>query len=739
MNPFFGKKYHWQNPNLLSRKLFLRIILPIATIVFLGIIPELIFPFFINKNQIIDTIEKKLKLSRLAVAYDGITISFYRGIIIHNFRISNEKDFSKGNILLKTEYLKWETDLAYLLGDQKKIPLILYANRSEFKIRIREGSLSRDVIQQLYDWKKNIAFSIQLDNPRVFFNIKTEEGKKAIYNVFFENISVMTGKNFTLKAEYNDPFWGQGSLSLKPDMKKKDYFLKGHYLWEGKNLPLTALNDILSESKFYSGIFSGKLALESDIQPDKRYRNKNKKIFILKVNSKIDYLSYMDPLKKKWKFPFLGIKSDYKISLTYDHDAIEAEGSASTKGYRIQYKFHYGDHMSLPDKLFLKVNQVSEEKLFLPFDFTLTGLEYLKIKIDPNHGKSNPYRMIDAEIKIKDGSISFPLEIDRNKTVPIEYVIPNLHFSLNQNNYKLNAYLYTPEEKNQTDGKVHLEGVIYPLIIPYAYRKRYEGYRSARDSSGLTLAWRSRHKGEFIVDQLYHDHLHLWFRYLHKLWKQKLFETMNDRDLPGSLYYSKWYYHYILYFKPNISVKVNRWVTGNSDFKNITGEFKGENQFLWISLKDPRENYLKSQIYLASNFPGISIDFDIDTLDANKILSLWLDERLVKNLGKSRVDFHLRTSGVRAKELYDSFNIKGKVESKNFIPGSDAENEIRKKWNFMVGYFYYSPYLSQVSNITLENPGEKWMGKAHLIERKYGKRLMNPYWEYKGRLTKKSQ
>ncbi|GEM_PF-3440287 len=716
----------------------LKIFLIIAVILgAIGILPEVYISTTLDKGKIEKLISGKLKASNLAIAYTGVSISFYRGITIHNLRISNENDFSMGNTLFRADEVHWNVPLDYYFHQNQTPIFRLSTRKPKISLWIRNDALSGGFMNQLFDWKKNPGLDMVMEDASVVFNVKGQSGEKSIHEFHFKEIILKSGSQIQISGKYDNTEFGDGEIEIQPGLKNSRYPFTGIYRWKGNDLPLHLLNPFLLEYKM-NGTYSGEWKIAYSVDFPIKNKTPEKKIFDISL----DYsLKNFQVDSRRWGYlPVNTASGKEKIRIIRDKDKeiFSSDGTGVFGRYHYNLKTLIHDERLMPDviDLDLKARNKDDRILILPDSIILQGMDHFSLKIygAEKNQQYSPYRNWDATLRITNGEIKFPLTIEKDKTTDIEYLIPSFNLDVKKNNYKLSGSIRTKQE-NPSDLSLQMEGFFIPSHSMYAYRKKIEGYRSVAESRGFTISWRNNNKGALSAKNLNHSDVLVWTNYFRQTWKLRLMETMNDRDLPGSLIYTDWYYRYFQIFSADIGIRIDQWITGKDIHKNISGELKEKNRHLYVAIRDDRDNLLDASYNLGSANPNLEVDLYLNTMDGKHILGVWMDPRLVEDYHRLELNFHLNAYGVRASDIHASHNIRGNIHASGFIPGTQAPDSIRKKWDKMEAYFYYIASQSRISNISLENPSVVWSGKADFTDKKMGKPLLKPYWNFSGKLT----
>ncbi|HNA80604.1 MAG TPA: hypothetical protein PKY99_14170, partial [Turneriella sp.] len=223
---------------------------------------------FFNSKAFQAKLEQYIDASRLAISYQGIDVSLFRGVRIIGVRVSFDRDFSRGRYLLEAPAVYIRKPLSFIGAEESALPEGARVIIEDGKIGywVTSDSADRELVQQVRNlFQKDRRYHIECDSCRFSLNVKD--------NSYFQEATPVEHLSFTLHhggkevqtlVRYESSAIGSGDFFGRFDacssMQCDD--LEGYWYFKPSNLRLAILNNFQKDIDITSGTASGEMAFD---------------------------------------------------------------------------------------------------------------------------------------------------------------------------------------------------------------------------------------------------------------------------------------------------------------------------------------------------------------------------------------------------------------------------------------------------------------------------------------------
>jgi len=372
---------------------------------------DLLPMLFFNARAFQAQLEQYIDASRLAISYQGIDVSLFRGVRVIGVRVSFDRDFSRGRYLLEAPAVYIRKPLSLMGASESALPdgsrVIIEAGKIGYWITA--DSSDRELAQQVRSLlQKDRRYHIECDGCRFSLNVKDDSYFQGITPV--EHLSFTlhhSGKEVQTLVRYESSAIGSGDFFGRFDacssMLCDD--LEGYWYFKPSNLQLAILNNFQKDVDITSGTASGEVAF------DRRLTDTVKKIRGKEVTVREPLSNFRMAMSSR----SLGVrrrkKPWYEIDVFSVDTRIQIKGTSSTgyvrgllDDYRIQAEFEDLRPEALPEKYLFRIEPdvFGKKRLNLPAHRVLTGLREFSINLSGR--KAGKYTRNEISLDIANGA-----------------------------------------------------------------------------------------------------------------------------------------------------------------------------------------------------------------------------------------------------------------------------------------------------------------------------------------------
>ncbi len=365
---------------------------------------------FFNGKAFQTKLEQLIDLSRLAISYQGIDASLFRGVRIIGVRVSFDRDFSRGRYLLEAPAVYIRKPLSLLSATESVLPdgarVIIEDGKIGYWVTSdRADSELVDQVRSLF--QKDRRYHIECDGCRFNLNVKD--------NSYFQEVTPVEHLSFTLNhggkeiqtlLRYESSAIGSGDFFGRFDACSSIACddLEGYWYFKPSKLRLALLNNFQKDIDISSGTASGEIAFDRRLADiSKKVRGKEVILREPLSNFRMAMNSRDFAIRRK-KQPW------YQVDAFTIDTRMQIRGSSSTgyvRGslgdYRIQAEFEDLRPEALPEKYLFRIEPeiFGEKRLNLPAHRMLKGLRGFSVNLSGRKG--NKYTKSEILLDITDG------------------------------------------------------------------------------------------------------------------------------------------------------------------------------------------------------------------------------------------------------------------------------------------------------------------------------------------------
>ncbi|MBS0618520.1 MAG: hypothetical protein JSR44_10040 [Spirochaetes bacterium] len=542
------------------RSLPLRYPIWAAAFIALWLIADALPILFFNPRAFQQQLEKYIDASGLAISYQGVDVSLFRGIRIIGLRVSFDRDFSRGRYLLEAPSVYLHVPLGWVHPNAANF-------LAETRIVVEGGKLaywitadsadSQVIAQARKLLQENLAYHVECNGCEFALNVKD--------NSYFKEVTPIQNLYFTIKhlgkevqtmVRYESSTIGSGDFfgKFKPCETLACEDLQGYWYFKPVKLNTRILNNFQKDLHIASGTVSGEVAFDRRlVDVERQLRGKSttmrepQSIFRLAVNAHDFSISKK---KKEW------YRADtFGVSTTITMQGTSATGSAkaSLENYEIDAEFQDLRPDALPEKYIFRVkpNRFGKRLLYLPGGKRLTGLNDLTFHLAERVG--NRYKKAELNFQVADGLFS----LGDDTTIP-PLQIPLAELSLN--NDKLTGNLQLRRGTSSLAAKA--DGVV--SLYPVNFKPRTNSYirESSATREHLIFALQGRVNAPIVCENIEWSealpYVNFW---LDDYWEE-VKDGMQYSWLPSHLKRREWFVRFVQYLDFSMPIEVKNFSWG---------------------------------------------------------------------------------------------------------------------------------------------------------------------------------
>ncbi|MBX3721505.1 MAG: hypothetical protein KF713_06680 [Turneriella sp.] len=537
----------------------LRSALVVITAVLLWFIADALPSFFFNSKAFQARLNEVIDASGVAISYQGVDVSLFRGIRIIGVRVSFDKDFSRGRYLLEAPAVYIHVPFGFpnaadrdwlsrarIIIDEGKVGYWLTADAAD-----------KDILAQVRKlMQENLSYHVECDDCRFTLNVKD--------NSYFQEVIPVQGLYFTLHhagkelqalVRYESSTIGDGDFfgKFKACVSLQCDDLEGYWYFKPTGLKTVLLNNFQKEYDITSGVLSGEVAFDRNlVEAERKVGGKTEKFREPVSNFRMAMAARDFTISKKKREWYHSDSFAIDTKMLIQGQSSTGYVRAALESYNINAEFEDLRPDALPEKYTFRI----EPKLFgkkllrLPAQKKLYGLTNLAINLSGRNG--NKYAKTEMNLDIVDGGFS----VGDERSVPT-IRIPEAHLALA--NEKLSGEIKAASGLSQL--AVSAQGALE--LYPVAFKPRLNALmrEHGRVPEQKIFALRGRVSAPLVSENLYWNDLKPYVNYwLDEYWEE-VREGMHYSWLPSHLKRREYFVRFFEYmdFAMPIEIKNFDW------------------------------------------------------------------------------------------------------------------------------------------------------------------------------------
>ncbi len=386
----------------------------IITLVLLYSLPN----FYLNHSSHLSKIEHTIlsytKQSFLGIAYDGIYLDIYRGIMLYQTEVSSEVYFQESTTFFRAARVYIQLSWWDYLKNNKLEITHIQVHRATFfihDIQKKKTSHLKKQLQSLVQAKHDIQLIFSNSTVHIMQTSKYHEEHVYIIHDVHGNIHIQP-KRLKLTLEYDDPLYGVGQIILEPsiDFTQKiilesseinPTWLLGIYHVKIKNLLLDHLPHLSDNFRFETG--NADIDVTIHIKP----RKIDQTVYDMDGSVRLTQVKIMQD-----NHPYYQVANallNLKTSYTPLEHTIKINGMIDPYHIHFHIKQNHSEKLDALSYLHIRLQKKSwgTHAIHLPHNILLNGLRQaqLTIKIPDKINKPNILE-IGCLLNITDGRLS---------------------------------------------------------------------------------------------------------------------------------------------------------------------------------------------------------------------------------------------------------------------------------------------------------------------------------------------
>ncbi len=367
--------------------------------------------FFFDSRAFQARLDEFLDSGRLAISYQGIDVSFFKGIRIIGLRVSFDRDFSRGRYLIEAPSVYIRQPLTFFPGRGSDL-------LSEARIIIEDARLGywvtaddadRETLQQArLLLQQNRNYHVECESCRFNLNVKD--------NSYFKEITPVQTLHFTIRhagsevqtlVRYESSAIGNGDFFGKfaacKSLQCDD--LEGYWFFKPSKLQIAILNNFQKDLDISSGVASGEVAFDRRLE-DAEKTERGRKVTTKEARSNfrmaLDMRNFAIRKKKTIWYEAQKVSVDTRVQLA--GQSATGYVRAGIEDYNVQAEFENLSPEALPDKYVFSIEPkaFASKTLNMPAQRQLRGLNRFAINLSEK--KSGKYAKTEMALDIANGA-----------------------------------------------------------------------------------------------------------------------------------------------------------------------------------------------------------------------------------------------------------------------------------------------------------------------------------------------
>jgi len=351
--------------------------------------------FFFDTRAFQTRLDEYLDSGRLAISYQGIDVSFFKGIRIIGLRVSFDRDFSRGRYLIEAPSVYIRQPLTFFPGERTDLlaDARIIIEDAKLGYWVTSDDADRETLQQArLLLQQNRNYHVECESCRFYLNVKD--------NSYFKEVTPVQTLHFTIRhagsevqtlVRYESSVIGNGDFFGKfaacKTLQCDD--LEGYWFFKPSRMQIAILNNFQKEVDVSSGIASGEVAFDRQIvqvQKTERGRPVTQSEARSNFRMALDMRDFAIRKKKNIWYDVQKFSVDTRVQLV--GQSATGYVRAGLEDYNVRAEFENLSPDALPDKYIFSIEPraFASKTLNLPANRQLTGLNRFSINLSEKRG-----------------------------------------------------------------------------------------------------------------------------------------------------------------------------------------------------------------------------------------------------------------------------------------------------------------------------------------------------------------
>ncbi len=518
-------------------------------------VPSLFFnskAFQAKLNEVIDA-------SGIAISYQGVDVSLFRGVRIIGVRVSFDKDFSRGRYLLEAPAVYIHVPFGFPNASDRdwlsKARIVI--DKGKVSYWLTADAADKEVLNQVRRlMQENLQYHVECDECRFALNVKD--------NSYFQEITPVQTLYFTVRhagkevqalVRYESSTIGDGDFfgKFKACVSLGCDDLEGYWYFKPSGLKTVLLNNFQKEYDITSGLLSGEVAFDRTlVEAERIVKGKPEKFREPVSNFRMAMAARDFTISKKKREWYHSDSFAVDTKMLIKGQSSTGYVRAALESYNVNAEFEDLRPDALPEKYTFRI----EPKLFgkkmlrLPAQKKLYGLTNLSINLSGRNG--NKYAKTEMNLDIADGGFA----VGDERTLPV-IRIPEAHLALANEKFSAEIKAMSGNSQLTTSAQGSLE------LYPVAFKPRVNALMRERGqvSEQKIFALSGRIAAPLVSENIYWSDLKPYVNFWLDDYWEEVRDGMHYSWLPSHLKRREYFVRFFQYldFAMPIEIKNFDW------------------------------------------------------------------------------------------------------------------------------------------------------------------------------------
>ncbi len=632
--------------NLLQKTiLILKISLALSAV---AAMPELYLTLTLDRELLEKNIRQTLDSAGVNYTFDGLSVTFYGGIVLHNLNLFPENENHWFDQVTAPEFILSPAFTDRLHGRLGQNTTIVLTNAS-WHIHLTEKNI-KTVKMPVFQWllDESPFPNVRFKNNQItlVFELKnTGKEKWTIQNI---NGSA-TLENGIWKAEfhYEDIPWGEGTLTFQPEHCPACLPWVGEYSVFLHGLPLNRLSWLVPEREITSGFgnLEATILLPGDPKIQKSVSGK------LRVENVKTGLT--NPATAYSPFSIDTALLDFSARSMEKNLQVEAMGNWN--GYAAQFNAEWDPAQSLNRLFFTFENKSDGHSVVLPGGWTLNGIQEIVLDIARDPNKKRRYHIQRGKISLSESRIEPPGKND------LAFFIPRAEVNMEQNQYRLNADL----EKGDSLVTLTSSGSIFPEYRDVVIFSRATGGIKKKRYVREVLSFYGTHEASLQIRKWNWNSARPYMETLDEVIGEKVIRGIQEGWKESAVRERRWFQKY--FYPTDLDLEITTVPGLQASNETVPGHWEGilsiHNSFAFFEINNKNTDELvKADWSGRDNYPDLNGTVSLRLESSAFPAAFFISPALVSSFSTAKLEYTFYTGGERAGDLFLNYRSRGALE-----------------------------------------------------------------------------